>query len=220
MKYTLQHIADLSYRWWDLQAIEYTPIREEIFPPPFLTTLYNLCLHSGRAKLGILESLFCGMTDLSHDSITSYLHTRKLIVLGEWRTRGGEEAKVTEFIPLGFCFLSTFCKGKTTASAFGAYAFFSEAWRTPQQHCLTLLGIAFLLKEFELSSLHGIRYADNRLTARWMARFGFEDVGTLQNYLPRHSTGELTAATISTLDRVRFEELFSAMLEKVEEQEG
>jgi hypothetical protein len=211
-KYSLQHIAGLAYHWGYCQAIEYDQTRADIFPQGYLTQLYNICKSSGRAKLGILEPLFCSMLDLSHDAITSYLHTRKLVVLGEWRPDPCQ-ADPPFFTPLGFCFLSTTARGKTTASGFGAYGFSSEAWRTPQQHVLTYLGISYLFQENGLNSLHGIRYADNKLTARWMQKFGFVDVGTIPDYMPRPSTGELTAATVSTLSREKFEEIFSAALE-------
>jgi hypothetical protein len=227
-KYTLQNIHDLAYRWGDCQAILYDPVREDIFPPPYLTHLYNLCRQSGRAKLGILEPLFCGMRDLSHNAITAYLHTLKLVVLGEWREvykdyedGGIFSPMVTVFHPLGFCFLSTeVARGATTASAFGAYAFFQEAWRTDQQMVLTMCGLAYLFQENGLSSLHGIRYADNKLTARWMQKFGFRDVGTLNHQLFQPSLGELVAGTVSTLAREDFETRLSAALELGEKLEA
>jgi hypothetical protein len=223
-KYTLQNIHDLAYRWGDLQAISYDPVREDVFPPPYLTHLYNLCRSSGRAKLGILEPLFCGMRDLSHDAITAYLHVQKLVVLGEWRKVQvdgyfGPERAI--FYPLGFCFLSTeVVRGATTASAFGAYGFFREAWRTDQQYVLTFLGISYLFTEWHLSHLHGIRYADNKLTARWMQKFGFRDVGTLPAQIYRPSLGELVAGTVSTLARDEFEARLSAALELGEKLEA
>lgn len=215
--YNLTQIAELAYRWGDCQAILYDPVREDLFPPPYLLFLYNLCRRSGRAKMGILEPLFCGMRDLSQEGICAFLHAQKLVILGEWRK--GENHLV--FSPLGFCFLTTLPnRGAAQSSAFGGYAFFREAWRTPQQLVLTFLGIAFLFQENKLSSLHGIRYADNKLTARWMSFFGFQDLGTVPNYLFRPSLGELVAATVSTLSRAEFESRLSQALEEGMKLEG
>jgi hypothetical protein len=211
LKYTLAHIAALAYRWGDCQAIQYDPVREDVFQPPYLLHLYNLCRSSGRAKLGIIEPLFCGLKDLSQEGICAYLHTLKLTILGEWRQ---DFLHDPYFHPLGFCFLSTPPSlGATSCSAFGAYAFFQEAWRTDQQYVLTLLGISYLFQENSLTYLHGIRYADNKLTARWMQKFGFRDIGTLPQQIYRQSTGELEAGTLSTLARADFEERFSLALE-------
>jgi len=217
-KYTLQNIHDLAYRWGDCQAIEYSSTRPDVFPShsgSYLLDLYERCRTSGRAKLGILEPLFCGMKDLSAEAIVAFLHVHKIVVLGEWRPT----ATHPRFHPLGFCFLTALCEGKTTRAGFGAYAFFSEAWRTDQQIVLTWLGIAHLFFEGKLCALHGTRYADNHLTARWMAKFGFKDAGTLENHMIRYSTGELTAATISTLVRADFEARLSAALELGEKPE-
>lgn len=210
---TLKQLADLSYRWGDCQALAYDPVRTEIFPGLYLSNLWHDCRNSGRAKFGILEPLFCGMRDLSHDAICAYLHSRKLTILGEWRRRQDPTGIWhVDFIPLGFCFLSTACQGSTQNSAFGAYAFFEPAWRTPQQLVLTYLGIAYLFQEYKLVSLHGIRYSDNKLTQRWMEKFGFRDIGTIPNYMTRPS-GELASATISTLGREDFESRLGRVLD-------
>lgn len=225
MKYSLAHIAGLDYRWGDCQAIRYSPADSTVFRThsgSFLLDLYESCRCSGRAKLGILEPLLCGMPKLDAESIIAYLHTVPLVILGEWRRpNDGLEftSEIAEFYPLGFCFLTTMNRGKTWNSGFGAYAFFEEAWRTPQQLVLTELGISYLFEAFKLSHLHGIRYSDNKLTARWMARFGFRDVGVVPNYMLRPSTGELTDATVSTLAREEFESRLSETLELGEQLE-
>jgi len=141
--------------------------------------------------------LFCGMRDLSLESVVGYLNSVKLVILGEWRP----SAIAPRFHPLGFCFLASLTEGKTASAGFGAYAFFEEAWRTPQQTVLTFLGISYLIYEGNLASLHGIRYSDNKLTARWMAKFGFRDLATVPNSILRSATGELTESVVSTLSR-------------------
>lgn len=211
----LERIRDLSFRWGDCQAIQFDPARVDVFPGLYLSNLWHDCRNSGRAKLGILEPLFCGMARIDHDAIIAYLITRKLYILGEWRQRivKPDEPPRVDFIPLGFCFLTTGCRGKSGNSAFGAYAFFEPAWRTSQQTVLTYLGIAAMMMEESLLSLHGIRYSDNHLTARWMVRFGFVDCGIIPRYMIRYSTGELTDATISTLDRTVFESLLGRAID-------
>lgn len=202
----LERIRDLSYRWGDCQAVQFDPSRQDVFPGLYLSNLWHDCRNSGRAKMGILEPSFPSMVDLSHDAVISYLRTRKLTILGEWRKRIVEldEPPRTDFKPLGFCFLSSACEAKNGNSGFGAYAFFEPAWRTDQQTVLTYLGIAFLFQEYKLVTLNGSRYPDNHLTARWMKQFGFVDTGVIRNSMVRYSTGELTDATISTLDREEF----------------
>jgi hypothetical protein len=219
MKYNLAQIAELGYRWGDCQAIAYDPARTSIFAPPFLYNLYVACKDSSAGRrsdrgTGILEPTFCGFRDLGHEAVCSYLHTQKLVILGEWRSNE-PYAFGSRFDPLGFCWLSTaIAQGATSRSAFGAYAFFREAWRTPQQMVLTMIGISYLFVENNLTTLHGIRYADNKLTARWMEKFGFSDVGTVPQYLFRSSTGELESATVSTLARETFSAILSQALEK------
>jgi hypothetical protein len=227
MKYSLAHIAALDYRWGDCQAIRYDRANESVFRThsgSYLLDLWEACRCSGHrgSRSGILSPLFCGMADLSSEAIIAYLHSIPLIILGEWRPvmiPVDTPPPVPEFAPLGFCFMTNLNRGKTWNSGLGAYAFFQEAWRTPQQLVLTLLGISRLFYEFRLCSLHGIRYADNKLTARWMAKFGFRDLGTIPNWMVRQSTGELTDATISTLAREEFESRLSESLELGEQLE-
>jgi hypothetical protein len=243
----LQLVRDSCYRWGSCQAILYDRAREELFPQPYLAELYQRARASGRAKLGILEPLFCGQRDLSLDAITSYLASVPLVVLGEWRDwnpppaisverinaldpqiRGivvaGQmrQASLTSphFHPLGFCFPALMPniaapqhQPSSPNSLFGAYAFFAEAWRSPQQHVLTYLGVSYLFYEFRAAAIHGVRYADNHLTARWMRQFGFRDLSpALPSYLYRYATGELASGVISSCQREDFADLLRQVL--------
>ncbi len=209
-------LASASYRWGDCQAIRYDSRRADLFDPDYLGRLYDQTQdkylnHIRIDKGGSLPALFCGMPDLSKPAIIGYLYSRPLIILGEW---AGEQ-----FIPLGYCFTvaETPSRNGQRNSAFGGYCFFSSAWRTPQQYVLTVLGLAYLFHEFRLVSLHGIRYDDNKLTARWMGKFGFRDIGTIPNYMQQQSTGELVPAVVSTLDRAEFEQRVRTILADLRE---
>jgi hypothetical protein len=241
-----------NFRWGACQAIVYDP-RKPTFPQPFLYSLYERTRLSGqrhplpldlnnRATLGLLPSLFCGMTNLGPDAICAYLSARAVCVVGEWRTDiaravlrtdslgkdvvvfegEGEEEK---FHPLGYCFPST---GPTTSeqsktgipsnAMFAGYAIFSEAWRTPQQQVLMYLGLAWLFHTFKLVALHGSRYQTNHLTARWTRQFGFQDCGTLPYCMAGEPGGLLVPGVFSTLLRKDFEERLREVLEKIRAQ--
>lgn len=216
----LTALHDAGYQIGSLGVVAFDPAREDLFPPPFLYSLYEATRQSGRSHLGSLPSLFCGMSNLTPDAICAYLLQQRVIVMGEWRANPTpvdpedplpvdfEELIAPKFHPLGYLFPSSYTRSSDTLanSMFAGYCFFQEAWRTRQQLVLTYLGLAYLFCEFRLVSLHGIRYHDNKLTARWMEQFGFRDVGTIPNYMSERGGGELVPATISTLPRAEFEE--------------
>jgi RimJ/RimL family protein N-acetyltransferase len=126
-----------------------------------------------------------------------------------------EELIQPYFHPLGYFFITGVpCRSRDglTNSAFAGYCFFQDAWRTPQQTVLMYLGLSFIFQELRLVNLHGVRYADNKLTARFASRFGFVDCGTVPNYMTDWATGELVAATVSTLARSELESRLRAVL--------
>lgn len=216
----LETLAGTAYRWGDCQAIRYDARRTDLFGPDCLGDLYDRTQQCRGSRVigskprlmpSLLRMTFCGMPDVSKPAIISYLYSRPLIIAGEWR----EDTEGQVFYPLGYCFTvaETPSRDGQRNSAFGGYCLFPEAWRTPQQYVLTTLGIAYLFREFRLVSLHGIRYDDNKLTARWMGKFGFRDIGTIPNYMQRHGTGELVPCTVSTLDRAEFEQRVRTTLE-------
>lgn len=207
-----------DYSWGGCQARPYRRGQpQEFLPQPYLPYLWQQTRDSGRSRLGGLPALFCGMSDLSVDAITSYLAGRLVLVLGEWRGNSTvidpadplpenlESLLQPEFVALGFAFPAgvpiVTSRDADANSMFIGYTFFQPAWRTPQQTVLMYLGLAYFFQEFRLVSMHGIRYADNRLTARLAGKFGWQDLGTVPNYMLREATGELAAATISTLSR-------------------
>lgn len=130
----IAHLAAASFRWGPCQAILYDPTQTDIFPQPFLYTLYERTRLSGQRRpvpldltrrlgLGPLPTLFCGMTNLGPDAICAYLAQRAVCVVGEWRSDTttayvNEIADPTSptikyipgperFHPLGYCFPST-----------------------------------------------------------------------------------------------------------------
>lgn len=223
----IQAVADAAYRYQSCQVMRYDPARREIFGDSMLADLYWRTRRSGRSHLGSLPNLFCGMQDLSQDAITTYLFQRGVLLMGEWRANPSvidplnplpdnlEELTHPQFHVLGYAFLSTnvvWSVDRKHNSVFGGYTFFREAYRSPQQRVLTFLGLAYLFREFSLVNLHGCRYADNKLTARFAGSFGFRDIGTIPNYMIQQSTGQLVAGTVSTLDRSDFEERLMQVL--------
>jgi len=215
----LSWIAANCYQFQGCAVLPYDRTRPEFFTPqPYLPHLWQKAKDSGRSRLGSLPNLFCGMADLTCDTVCAYLHNQGLLSLGEWRANPApidpedplpedfEAAIQPYFHTLGFCFpaVTTYSFNKTSNSMFVGYTFFQEAWRTPQQSVLGFLGLAYLFQEFRLANVHGVRYAGNRLTAKYASKLGFVDIGTIPNYLLDNATGSLTAATISTLPREVF----------------
>ncbi len=234
----IQFLADSSFSWGSLAAIRYDRTRTDLFPEPYLVDLYLRCKQAGRGKLGrlgLLPSLFCGMRDLSCEAIVQYLYQLPVIAVGEWRERItvlmtdeatgliGSYTPPAKFHTLGFCFptaapLLAAQQHQSPANPhppnaiFAGYCFFDEAWRTPQQTVLMYLGLGYLFHEFRLAAIHGVRYSDNHLTARFTRKFGFEDRGQLDYYLYRHDTGLLGPAMIATLTRETFADSLSRVL--------
>lgn len=92
----IAQLAARNFRWGSCQALLYDPTRTDIFPQPFLYSLYERTRLSGqrhpvpldlarRRGLGPLPTLFCGMTNLGPDAICAYLSQRAVCVVGEWR---------------------------------------------------------------------------------------------------------------------------------------
>lgn len=196
-------LADLKstdYRMGNLQAIMYNRNDSRVFKPGFLGELYWMLKGSGqysqRPGNGVLEPLFCGMTDLSFDAIVAYLSTVGLVVMGVW---DGENFKVA-----GICFPTTRVGAGDQKACFAGYGFLRAYWGTDEQELLAVLGLAVLFVEGEVLAIHGVRYETNTLTANFMSRFGFKDDGTVPMYFLRR--GKLVGATVSTLTRGAFEE--------------
>jgi RimJ/RimL family protein N-acetyltransferase len=86
---------------------------------------------------------------------------------------------------------------------FAGYVFFRSAWGTPEIEVLGMLGLAYLFSQFRLLAIHGQRYPQNGLTARFMRKYGSKDVGTIPHYMLRD--GKLESCTVSTLLQSDFE---------------
>jgi hypothetical protein len=195
-----------NFRVGDCQAIEYHRTNTQIFQPGFLGELYFMLKgnrYNKREGDGILQTLFCGMKDLSYDAIVSYLAGRPIVALGVWVSE-------KSFKLAGFCFPTIMIGEGDQKAAFAGYGFLREFWSSDEQEVLAALGISVLFSELNLLSLHGMRYAGNAATARFMERFGFKDVGTIPHYMLRR--GKLVEGVVSTLSRERFEEVLAEML--------
>jgi hypothetical protein len=184
------------YRIGDLQALRY----ERNTPPfydGFLAKIYTLCRESKRRSGdGILTATFGNNPASNFDSIMQFLAARPLIVLGEWR---GEE-----FHEAGFAFPVVACGSKDTElSQFAGFGMFRKYWGTEELPVLAMLGLTYMFAEWDLKAIHGTRFEDNLLTARFMAQFGFREDGFIPKYQLRD--GKLVGAVVSTLLREDFE---------------
>jgi hypothetical protein len=196
-----------GYRLGDLQAIRYDKKNADLFPDDYLGHLYNRCRESKRRSgNGILDALFGGNPASDFNSIVAYLASRSyLIILGRWE---GDK-----FHELGFAFSVISCGfPHTEKSLFGGYGFFRDAWGTSDQEIVTMLGLAYLFKELDIIALHGIRYEENLLTARFMAKFGFKVDGAIPYYQLKGN--KLATGIISTLLRTDFEDYVADFLVK------
>ena len=196
-----------NYRLGPYQVIRYDPKRIDVFPEGYLTQLYQLAKNSGRwSSLGILPNFFCGMLDLNHDAITSYLAGRHLAILVEWDSP-------STFYPLGFAFPSTSAGVGEQKMAFLAYGFFMPAWGKPAVLTLTLLGLAYFFKELGLIAIHGSRYATNDRSARLIRQIGFKDVGRVPRYM-LDKDKKLVDMIVSSLLVEDYEQISLPLLEK------
>jgi hypothetical protein len=191
-----------GFRIGDCEVMLYDRSRTDVFPPGYLTKLWQLCKDSGRrSPLGILPSLFCGMTDLSHDAITTYLATRPVIIAGIWI---GPE----EFKEAGIGFPSTLpVIGNKTGperALFAGYGLFKEVWGRPEAEILGMLGLAYFFVQFDVTAIHGLRYPSNGLTARFTRTFGFRENGLIPRYMMQGD--KLVGAVSSTLFIEDFEQ--------------
>ena len=183
-----------GYRIGNCQVVLYDRKRVDVFPAvicPSYATLQRI--RPSQSKLGILPNLFCGMQDLSHDAITTYLANRPVLVLGIWTS-------AEEFLECGMAFPSTLpVTGNPTGperSMFAGYGFF-RLWGQPEAEILGMVGLAYFFNEFQVTAIHGLRYRENGLTARFVGQFGFKDNGFIPRYMMQD--GKLVGAVCSTL---------------------
>lgn len=201
----IEAIKQDGYQIGNCRMIQYSRNDQSVLKAGFLGELYFALTqnrYSKRSGMGTLESLFCGMQDLSYDAIVSYLAGRAVSVLG---VQDGDNFQMA-----GFFFPTVIMGAGTDRSCFGAYGFLPRWWGSEEQEVLTAIGLAALFSELNLLSVLGVRYSDNELTAKFMSRFGFRDCGTLPHYLAKR--GKLVSATVSELSRDRFEGVLTEML--------
>lgn len=207
MSSLIEAFKDDNYRVGNAQAIQYNRERTTIFPEGFLASLY-LQLKGDRFSThrengtGILQTLFCGMSDVSFESIVSYLFTKPIMVTGVWN---GDE-----FEPAGFGFPVTVTAAGDERMAFCGYTLFRKWWGTEDAEGLAMLGLCAMFGEWKLKAIHGIRYTTNDLTAKFMSRFGFQDIGRIERYMLRN--GKLVPAIVSSLMVEEFEQYLQKVL--------
>jgi hypothetical protein len=177
--------------------------KKDVYGDHYLRHLYDECLRSRPSSpFGILPESLCGFSDLTADSVCSYLAGRPALLLLCIHT------STAEFTPVGFAYPTMICGAPLSVkdgerSMFAGFIFFKSAWGTPELEVLGMLGLAYLFSQFRLLAVHGQRTISNRLAARYMARFGARDMGTIPYYMLQD--GKLVSCTVSTLLRTDFE---------------
>lgn len=187
-----------QYRIGDSQAILYDRTRTAIFPEGYLGWLYLELKgerYSNRPGNGTLENLFCGLGDLSFDNIVAYLAKLPLIIMGKWEGN--------EFETMGLAFPTVMNGTPPERQSFIGYGFLRQYWGSAELEGLAMLGLSLMFQHFGLSAIHGVRYRENTLTARFAAQYGFRDDGVVPRYMVRR--GVLVDAVVSTLMREDFE---------------
>ena len=202
MGIALDGLREDNYRLGDLQALRYDPNKAP-FHDGYLAQVYFQC-----KKSGILRVLFGENPPNTFDGIVSYLAARPVIGLGRWAI---VEEEIRSFDLCGFAFpIVTIGNKSPELAMFAGYGFFKRVWGTEDQKILAMLGLAYLFNEFEVKAIHGTRFEDNVLTARFMEKFGFKTIGTIPNYQIRD--GVLCSAVVSSCDRDDFERILEREL--------
>jgi RimJ/RimL family protein N-acetyltransferase len=195
-----------KYRWGNCQAIVYDRRKTDLFPPGFLSNLYFSFLgnrYNSRPGTGILEVLLCGFSDLSHDSVVQFFMRTPLVILGVWDSDKFEAA--------GCCFPTIMIgAGEEERACYCGYGYQRKWWGSAEQEVLTLLGLSILFQEMNLQAIHGVRFEENDLTAKYMQRFGFKDVTVMPAQMTRN--GKLVPGVVSTLPRSVFESVVEKMV--------
>ena len=195
----LEAFASDCYRVGDYAAIKYDKARTDIFPEGWLGEVYFRLkggMYNRKSKTdGILEKCFCGMSQLDYDSIVRYLSTLQIVAVGKWV---GDT-----FLHYGFTFITIITGNATDRMSFVGYAFYPDAWGQPETELMTMLALCYLFHEFKFSAIHGVRYVENRLTKKFMERFGVRDDGIVPKYMLKGD--KLVPAVGSTCLREDFE---------------
>jgi hypothetical protein len=206
----LEVLRDDCYKIGPLQAIQYDRKRTELFPEGYIGGLYWRMRgnrFNERKGSGVLETLFCGMADVSFDAIVPYLAARPLLILGEWKSvvDPDNDDQVKEvFEPAGLVFpVLTIGNATTERSVFAGYTMFRPYWGNPYSEVLGMLGLAYFFVELQLEAILGVRYSGNVSSASFVRRYGMRDCGVIPKYMLRD--GKLVSGVVSILERPVFE---------------
>ena len=194
----LDTIREADYRIGNCAARRYDRNSGE-WPENYLAHLYDLCLKSGRRDpRSFIYSVFGGNPPSHFDSIVPFFASVRPIILGVYDGEKFQEAGIT--FPIIFC-----GSAQAEAAAFCGFGFFAWSLGSPELDTLSILGLAMLFQELKLVAIHGTRFIENTLAARFTERFGFRDIGTLPHY--HLKDGKLVPTVISTLSREDFEKI-------------
>lgn len=201
-----------DYRIGQLQCLPYTipglnrdTAYNGLFSEDWLSLLYLRMKHEG-----VLERTFCGMLNLSHDAVLCYLMGKPVFAVVRWH----EDNQAFDTVGMGWIGTWSGIAPPMIGPrcAFSAYVLFREMWGQPAGEVVTMLGLARMFRSYRLDSILGQRYATNGLTARFMSKFGFRDIGTLPRFMLRKNAQgdpelvDCVASRLSRKDFVRYVE--------------
>lgn len=187
-----------GYRFGACSVRAYDRFDTVTYADDFLIQLY-------RASKRTLAITFCGMSDLSAPAICAYLAARSPLLLMCVDNPDGQDG----FEVIGYSF-PTIWSGPPThkidpdpgRSMFLGYTGFRQWYGRPELTvCMMLSGI-FYFHIYNLINIQGQRYAENRLTKRFLTQFGVRDTGVLPKFL--FDGKQMRDAVLSCLDREDF----------------
>lgn len=148
----------------------------------------------------LLDTVFPGMGDVSHDSVVSFM-AHKIAQLLWANTPDGPEL-------MGFCFIDS-SDGKPGArKALFGFAFFRKFWGTQENREALYLMLAYWFAQCQIDVLFGITLRRNRLARNIARKYGFQELADIPRFL--YCNGELADATLVMLDRHTYAPRFHA----------
>lgn len=139
----------------------------------------------------LLDTVFPGMGDISHDSVVSFLAHRAVQLL--WRnTVSGPEL-------MGFSFIDSADGSVGARKALFGFAFFRKFWGAQENRQVLYLMLAYWFSQCQIDVLFGITLRSNRLARNIARKYGFRELADIPRFL--YCNSELADATLVMLDR-------------------
>ena len=206
-------LRDDQYRIGNCSIRVYDRRDTKTYGTNFLHYLYDQCLSSAPHRpWGVLPEAFCGMSDMSADSICSYLASRSPLLL--YCVDRADNPAIFDVIgfayPTIWCGESKLLNPTAERSLFIGYTGFRQWWGSPELEICTMLMGVYFFAEFNLLSINGQRYLNNHLSAKYLTRFGVRDTGYAASFI--NQNGKLVDCWLSALKREDFERVVEKKL--------